>query len=232
MILPLNFYAPNLLLNMWSLTYIICFSQTIPLNLGNHALHGKGNWNLNWQMISGNIYSRLLIKGSFNVSIQENNYKTLTRWYRTPTVVNKYNPSIPNTCWRCTREPCTLLHIWWSCPLNQPFWTQVHELVTLISTFSLEYTPAQFLLHHFNIPAHQYRKTLVLPLINVARLCIIVHWRSIQMLTIPEWFKWIGRIAEMEKLIFIAWDSPAKFSRTWASWTHFQTTARYSLLMG
>lgn len=170
-------------------------------------------------------------KGSLNVSIQENNYKTLTCWYRTPAILNKHNPSSPNKCWRCAGELGILLHILWSCPLIQPFWSQVRELTESISTYALDHIPAQCLFHHFDIPAHLYRKTLILPLINVAEMCVPRHWGSPNIPTISEWFKQINRIAEMEELAFIARDSPAQYSKTWAWWNHFRTTKRYLTLM-
>lgn len=152
------------------------------------------------------------------------------RWYRTPVILNKYNPALSDKCWRCSRETGTLEHIWWSCPLIQPFWTQIQELTSQISTYTLEHTPTQFLLHHSDIPTHQYRKTLIPPLINTAKLWIPLHWGTIHVPTVPEWLKWVEKIAEMEELISIAKDCPTKFSHTWACWTHLRTTDKYKLL--
>lgn len=38
-----------------------------------------------------------------------------------PALLNKFNPTIPETCWRCHRDRGTLLHIWWSCASLQLF---------------------------------------------------------------------------------------------------------------
>lgn len=54
-----------------------------------------------------------LHKGSVNVTTQETGYKL---WHRTPIKLHKLYPSIAPLCWRCGSEPCSLLHIWWSCP--------------------------------------------------------------------------------------------------------------------
>lgn len=40
-------------------------------------------------------------KGSMNVVIQENGYKIITKWYRTPSRLHKFSPTIPNIRWRC-----------------------------------------------------------------------------------------------------------------------------------
>lgn len=77
-------------------------------------------------------------KGSMNVSIQENGYKTCSRWYRTPVKLHKYYPEISPLCWRCNADPGSLLHIWWDCPLIQHFWREIHRLTTNITSYPLD----------------------------------------------------------------------------------------------
>lgn len=93
-------------------------------------------------------------KGSLNVTTQENNYKTLSRWYRTPALLNKFNPDTSDKCWRSSNETGTLLHIWWSCPLRQTFWTQVHDITSQVTIYPLDYSPARLILHHSSTSAH------------------------------------------------------------------------------
>lgn len=170
-------------------------------------------------------------KGSINVNTQENNFKLASRWYRTPTLLNRFDPRVPNSCWRCSREPGSLLHIWWECPNIKTFWTQIHQIITKVTTHSLDFNPVQFLLHHSNIPASSYCKTLPIHLINAAKLCIPIHWGSTHTPSLKEWISRVKKIYEMEELIHIAKDTPRKFSTAWACWKHFQTTKYYSDLL-
>lgn len=117
-------------------------------------------------------------------------------------------------CWRCFKESKTLLHIW-TCTLIQAFWAQVHEIMTQVFTHSLEHTPAQLLLHHLTTPAHSYGKSLAIHMINAAKLCIPTHLGSPHTLNIHKWLKRISKNAELEELICIVIDTPAKFSCTW-----------------
>lgn len=77
-------------------------------------------------------------KGSLNVEIQENGYKITTKWYRTPARLHKFSPTIPNICWRCKKAKGSMLHIWWACTHLQPFWREVHTLITQIPTYTLD----------------------------------------------------------------------------------------------
>lgn len=59
-------------------------------------------------------------------------------------------------------------------------------------------------------------------LINAAKQCIPIHWKSQNIPSIKEWFHRINKIAEMEELIHTR-DMPKKFGIKWAYWKHFQT---------
>ena len=44
-------------------------------------------------------------------------------------VIHKYDPSIPQTCWRCLRDIGTHYHIFWECSLILPFWSSVQSVL-------------------------------------------------------------------------------------------------------
>lgn len=166
-------------------------------------------------------------KGSLNVLIQENGYKVITRCYRTPSRLHKSSSDTPDTCWRCGTEVGTMLHVWWACDKLQPFWKEVHDLITHITTFTLDFTPAQFLLHHTSLSKREYHKSLAMHMVNAARLCIPKHWRSTCTPMIRECFARLTKIKDMEELIHISQDRMHKFPSIWACWIHFTTTDKY-----
>lgn len=167
------------------------------------------------------------IKVPFNVAIQENGYKILTRWYRTPSLLHTFSPTIPDTCWRCGKAKGTMLHVWWECDLIQPYWKEVHDLITHITTYSLTYSPAQYLLHHTHLTKNEYYRSLAMHLVNASRLCVPTHWQSMSAPTIGEWFRRISKIEEMEELVHISQERIQKFTTTWACWTHFKLSQRF-----
>lgn len=179
-----------------------------------------------WEKIYSNIH-----KGSINVTTQENGYKLFSRWYKTPLKLHTINPEILSNCWRCNDKNGSLLHIWWDCPAISAFWTKVFHLSSQITTLQLDFSPAQALLHHSSLPMKSYHKSLALHLINAAKLCIPVLWRSPNPPTIADWFKRVNKIAEMEELVHQAQDSYIKYRNTWACWLHFRTTSEYTQLI-
>lgn len=91
---------------------------------------------------------------------QETGYKVLTRWYYTPVRIHKMFPLSTDLCWRREEEPGSLLHIFWSCWLLLPYWTEIHRIVQKFKNQKLPKTPTFFLLHHHEIPSKIYRKSI------------------------------------------------------------------------
>lgn len=135
-----------------------------------------------WERIYDHIH-----KGPINISAQESGYKIYSRWYQTPDRIHTYHPSVSPLCWRCNSVLGSLLHIWWECPRIQPFWKEVHRIIAQITTYTPDFTPAQYLLHHTSIPYSAYKKSLPPHLINATKQCIPVHWRRTNPPKIAEW---------------------------------------------
>lgn len=204
-----------------SATYSLLFSQHIVKN-DKLVKQWESDLSLDLSPQEWDSIFTLMHKGSINVSTQENRFKVFSKWYRTPYKIHKFHPAIPPTCWRCGSAKGTLLHIWWSCSLIQPFWQAIHRLITQISTYSPTFTPERYLLQHTPVSPGSYNNSLTIHLIKAASLCIPAIWRSTSPPTIQEWIRRVDKIAEMEKLICQANDNPTKFNTTWACWLNFR----------
>lgn len=120
-----------------------------------------------------------------------------------------------------------MIHIWWECPLIQLFWQEVNSIISQVTTYTLNYNPAQYLLHHTTLPKQAYYKSLAMHMVNATRLCIPIHWQSTASLSIQEWLTRVARIEEMEELIYTSQERLQKFLTIFASWKYFQTTEKY-----
>lgn len=120
-----------------------------------------------------------------------------------------------------------MIHIWWECTAVQRFWREIHSIITRVPSYTLDYNPTQYLLYHTTLPKQSYHKSLAMHMVNAARLCIPVHWRSTDTPTIREWLTRIAKIEETEELIYTSQDRIQKFTNIWACWTQFKTTECY-----
>lgn len=120
-----------------------------------------------------------------------------------------------------------MIHIWWECPLMQPFWQEVHSIISQVTTYTLNYNPAQYLLYHTALPKQAYYKSLAMHMVNAPRLCIPIHWQSTDSPSIRDWLTRVVQIEKMEELVYTSQERIQKFSTIWACWKHFQTTEKY-----
>lgn len=151
------------------------------------------------------------------------------RWYRSPAILHKIYPTVPNTCWRCLKEVGTMTHIWWSCPTLTPFWKKVHSISTSVSSLPLVFDPTQYLLHALHAsPLPQYGKSLAMFMVAAARMCIPVHWKATRCPTVREWFNHIQKVCDMEEIIHTSQDTYQKFCAVWLRWLLFRGSQAYS----
>lgn len=103
-----------------------------------------------WEIIQINTH-----KDSINVTTQKKlMLQLIAGWYRNPIQLHKF--LLLPLCWRYGSAAESLLQLWWSCPKVQTFWREIHETITKITT--LDFTPAQYLLHHSFLSKSTYHK--------------------------------------------------------------------------
>lgn len=144
------------------------------------------------------------LKTSICTKIQELDYKILTRWYYTPQLLHKYFPATTDTCWRCQADKGTLLHIFWSCPLLQHFWTTVPANTQRFTDHMIRNDQAFLLLHATTILAQSYKRSIVRLLLNAAKSCIPLMWKKSLPPSIGLWLHGVEEIKKLEDLVLTA----------------------------
>lgn len=164
---------------------------------------------------------------SLNTDTQGHCYKFLIRWYRTPSVLHKCNPAVPDKCGHCDAEGGNMLHFWWECLVLQSFWTQTHAIIEMVSTCRLDFSP----LHHTSIATSCYRWFLTLHMVNAAKMCVPVLWRLQMVASLRDGFLRLDRVVEMEKLIYVSQDRYDAVYKTWARWLLYKYNNAYKSIM-
>lgn len=149
---------------------------------------------------------------------QKTNYKIVTRWYNTPTKLQKNFPSTSDRCWRCQGDRGTIL---WTCPSLEHFWKTIQHIIQKFTKRPILTDPAFFLLHASNISRKTYKKSLIRHLLDAAKSCIPLCWKSTQSPTISLWLRRVEDIEKMEALILTACHQNEQFTKTWSIWNMF-----------
>lgn len=154
-------------------------------------------------------------RSSIASRFQEVGFKILTRWYRVPTLLNKIYLSVPSTCWRCQQPNGLLLHIFWTCPRVHPFWDAIRRMVFRLTNISLADDPAQCLLHLNPMSRCRYKKSLLIHLLNAAKVCILQKWKCSDPPSIGQWIAVVNKINLMEQLTAAINHKEETFNKTW-----------------
>ncbi|CAH2246010.1 Hypothetical predicted protein [Pelobates cultripes] len=118
---------------------------------------------------------RKLIKSA---TLIEQHMKMVYRWYLVPEKLHKLYPSSSPECWRCTKHIGTTVHVWWHCPLIQPFWKAVQKVLKELSLDEPQYEPSTYLLLVLAPKTPPYIKKLVYHLLLTAQRAIARAWKT------------------------------------------------------
>lgn len=161
-------------------------------------------------------------KCSLSTKMQEKAYKLFARWYLTTAKLNKWNPQIPDTCWRCGGDVGTLLHVWWSCPLLTTYWDEVREIIVLMTEKNIRFNAACCLLHISKFTLKCYKNSLTKHLLNAAKTLIPTLWRATRTPIVGEWLDKVSEICVLEDTLVQSYDRVEKFHKTWSPWFLFR----------
>lgn len=106
----------------------------------------------------------------------------------------KFYPSVSNCCWCCLVDDGSLLHISWQCLILQTYWQRVHQTITEITTYNLDFSPSQYLLHHTFRTSKHYLKALAMHTASASRMCVPTHWSNTSVSSLNEWLTRLDRI--------------------------------------
>lgn len=120
---------------------------------------------------------KLVHGSSVNTRMMEINYKCLTRWYRTPDIVGKFQKGLTIECWRGCNQIGSMAHIWWSCLKIKTYWKEILRYIKMITSIELPEDPWICLFHGVDIPMKEYRNSL-----------IPKKWKEVDSPKIGEWF--------------------------------------------
>lgn len=148
--------------------------------------------------------------------MQETNYKLVTRWYNTPVKLQKFFPSCSGRFWRCQGDRGTILHIFWTCPRLEEFWKTIQHTVQKFTERPILADPAFFLLHASNMSGKAYKKSLIRHLLDAAKACIPLLWKSTKSLTVGMWLNKVEDIRKMEDLVLTARHQNEQYTKTWS----------------
>ncbi|CAH2305170.1 Hypothetical predicted protein, partial [Pelobates cultripes] len=149
--------------------------------------------------------------------------KILYRWYLVPTRLKQMYPEASDKCWRYASTARSMIYIWWTCPVLNPYWTALTKMIHTSTGIRIPQTPDCLLLH--NYPPMLPKTTRYLTYqINIAALTLISRsWKKAEAPTMPQCIQLINTTRLYELASRTAFPTRATFWKTaWQTWEAFE----------
>ena len=189
-----------------------------------NTLHTKQKWEAELELeismeVWDNISSEIHKVTSANLW-REFQWKIVHRFFRTPLILSKIDPSKTSACWRnCGDESANHTHVFWKCPLLDNFWREIFDLLDRIFVSQLPRNPLLAILGVIPETEMSKKKTYLLHiLLTAARKAITLNWLKKDPPTFDTWQSLVKRIYMMEKITFMLRLQNMQFAERWAPW--------------
>lgn len=147
-------------------------------------------------------------------------YKILFFWYRTPEILHRFDPKVPRVCWRCLGDIGLHFHIFWECPLIQPFWSSTQAHLQDLLEINLLLDPIYYLLGLPFPGISKLTQKLAAFILLAAKRAIPLRWLSSSPPTLSQALQILEQIRRMEHLTEAVHDSLPQFLKILDLWDH------------
>lgn len=146
--------------------------------------------------------------------------KFLPRAYYTPQKLSNIYPTQSDRCPKCKTELGTFMHVVWSCPVIQHFWSQVVDNINTVSQLQIGMNPIILLLGICdNITPNTHKRLFVFYASFYARKSILLKWKQPDPPTVSQWRALVNSTLPLYKLTYMNRKCPKKFAKIWGEWT-------------
>ncbi len=131
---------------------------------------------------------------SINTRFKQLQYNWVMRTYITPEKLNKFNPNVPDVCFKCQKYKGTFFHCVWGCDVIRTFWQKVMTLISSIISKPIPVTP------EICVPVGISVSKMIDIRLVLARRFIAFHWKKIEGSSIGPWLKDLSHCIVLGKL--------------------------------
>uniref|UniRef100_A0A669B572 Reverse transcriptase domain-containing protein n=1 Tax=Oreochromis niloticus TaxID=8128 RepID=A0A669B572_ORENI len=150
-------------------------------------------------------------------------WKNFIRFFITPKI--KYKQKGQPTdgyCWRnCGENMADHFHIFWKCPIIQPYWNEMVESIYLVTGFKLNLDFCTVYLGDIPSTVPLKDKYLINILLGAGKKALTRKWLEKEPPTKKDWIGIMEEIYRMEKLTSLLNLKMDQFYKNWRKWERF-----------
>lgn len=150
-------------------------------------------------------------------------FKVVHRLHYSNEKLSRIYPDVNPECPRCSHNPATLGHMFWSCRSLTSFWAKIFEAISHIGAVNVD--PDPLIAVFGTAPSEEQFTTLQLNAIAfltlMARRLILMQWKSVKPPSFKHWVKEVLSMIPLEKLKYSRGGSKDRFIQTWTPFIEF-----------
>ena len=128
-------------------------------------------------------------------------------------------------CWRqCGQTMADHFHIFWACPLIQPYWQDLAEEIQSILGLKVDFSFITLYLGKFPAGLMAQDNYLYKVLLAASKKAITRKWLQTNLPSKNDWITIVNEIQCMEKLTFVLRLRAEQFAKYWEKWTSYSLT--------
>ena len=160
-------------------------------------------------------------KCTLSHSWREFSWKCLIRFFITP----KQKAHLTGgeaECWRqCGHREANHWHIFWECPVLEPFWTELHKVLSGLFNTNLPKQFSTLFLGNLDLQVRKADEYLFDILITAGKKALTRRWLTPDPPTTQEWISIVNDIYLIERITFSLRLQKVTFTKKWAKWVKY-----------
>lgn len=160
---------------------------------------------------------------TINTRLRLIQFNWIMRTYISPVQLNKFDPKIPDLCYKCNIHRGTLYHCLWKCEEIQKFWSLVLKYISQMTSSPIPLCPKICIFGIYPdgcLLSSRERKMIDLCLLQ-ARRSIALCWKSVSCPSLGCWLKNLTSSLALEKLTYIVRKKASEFNNIWRLFLEF-----------
>lgn len=168
---------------------------------------------------------------SINTRFRLIQYNWVMRTYVTPEKLNRFNPGIPDTCFKCQKHKGTFFHCIWECEVIKTFWQKVTALISSIISKLIPTTPeiCALGLIPVSLSLSGYHTKMIDICLVIARRLVAFYWKNIEGPSIDHWLKDLSHCIALERITYSIKGKLRDYHKIWDLFIHFLENNQISI---
>uniref|UniRef100_A0A669D0H5 Reverse transcriptase domain-containing protein n=1 Tax=Oreochromis niloticus TaxID=8128 RepID=A0A669D0H5_ORENI len=151
-------------------------------------------------------------------------FKVVHRFHLSKVKLSRMYPNVDPICDKCGSAEASLIHMFWTCPSLEGFWTDIFQTLSLIIGHHMDPDPLVALFGttgEADARLTSSQRCMLSFASLVARHAILLRWRGAPLPTQAQWLRGLMYYLSLEKIRYAISNNSGKFYKVWGQFLKY-----------